>query len=49
MISQWENEASLKSYFGEQWNEAVITPSAEEFIVACWLHHFESWDQPAKG
>jgi heme-degrading monooxygenase HmoA len=44
MVSQWENEASLKAYFGEQWNQAVITPSAERFIVACWLHHYESWE-----
>jgi heme-degrading monooxygenase HmoA len=45
MISHWENEASLKAYFGEEWNQAVITRGAEKFIVACWLHHFESWDQ----
>ncbi len=43
MISQWENEACLKAFFGEQWNEAVITPRAAEFIVACWLHQYESW------
>jgi len=45
MISQWQNQESLKSFFGDNWNEAVITPSAEKFIVACWLHHFESWEQ----
>lgn len=44
MVSQWENEAALKAYFGENWNEAVITPRAEEFIVACWVHHYESWE-----
>ncbi len=45
MISHWENEASLKAYFGEEWNQAVITRGAEKFIVACWLHHYEPWDQ----
>ena len=45
MISQWKDEESLKAFFGEHWNEAVITPRAQEFIVACWLHHYESWDQ----
>ena len=43
MISQWQNQESLQSFFGDKWNEAVITPSAEKFIVASWLHHFESW------
>ena len=44
MVSRWDNEESLKAYFGERWNEAVITPRAEAFIVACWLHHYESWE-----
>lgn len=44
MISQWKDEESLKAFFGDRWNEAVITPRAEEFIEACWLHHFESWE-----
>jgi heme-degrading monooxygenase HmoA len=43
MISHWETEECLKAYFGERWNEAVITPRAEEFVVDCWLHHYESW------
>jgi heme-degrading monooxygenase HmoA len=44
MISQWQDEASLQAFFGERWDEPVITSSAEEFVVACWLHHFESWN-----
>jgi heme-degrading monooxygenase HmoA len=44
MISQWQDEASLQAFFGEQWDEPVITSGAEEFVVACWLHHFESWN-----
>jgi heme-degrading monooxygenase HmoA len=45
MISQCENEASLKTFFGEDWSRAVITRGAEKFIVACWVHHYESWGQ----
>ena|ERR1017187_7209109 len=45
MISQWENEASLKAFFGGTWNQCVVTRGGEKFIVACWVHHYESWDQ----
>ncbi len=45
MISQWESEASLKVFYGEEWNQPVITRGGEKFVVACWLHHYESWDQ----
>ena len=43
MISHWESEASLQQFYGEAWNQAVITRGAEKFVVACWLHHYESW------
>jgi heme-degrading monooxygenase HmoA len=46
MISQWESEASLKVFFGATWNQCVITRGAEKFVVACWVHHYESWDRP---
>jgi len=45
MVSQWENEESLKAFFGETWNQCVVTRGGEKFIVACWVHHYESWDQ----
>jgi hypothetical protein len=48
MISHWRSEECLKAYFGERWNETVITPRAQEFIVACWLHHYESWAKHKK-
>ncbi len=44
LISQWESEASLITYYGEEWNQAVIKRGAERFVVACWLHHYQSWD-----
>lgn len=43
MISQWENEAALKAFAGEQWNHAVIPPGMEKFVDECWVHHYESW------
>ena len=46
-ISQWENEDSLKAFFGEQWGQAAIPTGAEKYVVACWLDHFESWDYKA--
>jgi len=45
MISQCDHEPSLRVFFGDPWNQAVIAPGAERFVVACWLHHFESWEQ----
>jgi quinol monooxygenase YgiN len=44
MISQWESEASLKAFFGEEWNQALITRVTEKFVVACWVHLYESWE-----
>ena len=45
MISQWEGEASLKAFFGEECNQALITRGTEKFVVACWVHHYESWGE----
>lgn len=43
MISQWENEAALKAFAGEQWSQAVIPAGMERFVVEYWVHHYESW------
>lgn len=45
MVSQWENEAALKSFAGIQWNHAVIPHGMEKFVVECWVHHYESWTE----
>lgn len=45
MISQWENEAALKAFAGEQWNHAVIPHGMEKFVVDCWVHHYVSWTE----
>ncbi|MFM8444491.1 MAG: antibiotic biosynthesis monooxygenase family protein [Methylococcus sp.] len=45
MISQWENEAALKAFAGEQWNQAVIPTGMERFVVESWVHHHVSWTE----
>jgi hypothetical protein len=45
MITQWENEAALKAFAGEQWNHAVIPPGMKKFVVDCWVHHYVSWTE----
>jgi len=45
MISQWEDEAALIAFAGAQWNQPVIPPGMERFVVECSVHHFQSWDQ----
>lgn len=40
MISRWEDEESLRLFAGESWNEAHIPAGMEQFVVACWVHHF---------
>lgn len=44
MVSQWENEAALRGFAGEQWVHAVIPPGMKKFVIECWVHHYESWD-----
>jgi heme-degrading monooxygenase HmoA len=43
MISHWESEASLKAFFGDEWNQALIARATEKYVVACWVHLYESW------
>mgnify|MGYP003403121689 FL=1 len=47
MISQWENEAALQAFAGEEWRRAVIPPGMEKFVVECWVHHYASWQKPS--
>ena len=35
MISNWENEDSLRAFVGESWNEAHIPPGMEKFVATC--------------
>jgi heme oxygenase (mycobilin-producing) len=46
MISQWENETALIAFVGEQWNHPVIPPGMNDFVIECWVYHYESWSFP---
>jgi heme-degrading monooxygenase HmoA len=43
MISQWEDEKALTAFVGEKWNHAVIPPGMNDFVLECWVYHYESW------
>jgi heme-degrading monooxygenase HmoA len=44
MISQWENEAAIKNFAGEAWNQAHIPSGMEKFVREYWVHHYVSFD-----
>lgn len=43
MISEWENEASLIRFAGENWQQAVIPEGMERYVERCWVHHYGEW------
>lgn len=43
MISQWRDWAALIDFAGTSWNEAVIPPGMEKYLVQCWVHHYEAF------
>lgn len=43
MISVWQDEAALRAFAGEHWNQAVIPAGMEKFVSACWVHHYEQF------
>ncbi|WP_324262640.1 antibiotic biosynthesis monooxygenase family protein [Altererythrobacter sp. H2] len=49
MISQWEDEASLAAFAGENWNTAVIPPGMDKYVIACGVHHYSSWTGEESG
>jgi heme-degrading monooxygenase HmoA len=44
MISQWEDEAALAAFVGEEWNRPKIPHGMESFVEECWVHHYGSWN-----
>ncbi len=46
MITQWQDEAALKAFAGDNWNRAVIPPGMEKFVAECWVHHYGTWVLP---
>lgn len=44
MISEWQDQESLRLFAGDNWNEPVIPEGMDEFIRDCSVHHYESWN-----
>lgn len=44
MISVWKDEASLKAFAGERWNEAVIPEQMKKFFLSYSLEHYVNID-----
>ena len=44
MISKWQDEAALRAFAGDDWNQAVIPSGMEALVRECWVHHYQSWD-----
>ena len=40
-ISVWENLASIKSNFGEEWEKSYLPEGYEEIIESCSIKHIE--------
>ena len=40
-ISVWENLESIKSLFGEAWEESYLPPGYDEIIEHCSIKHIE--------
>jgi heme oxygenase (mycobilin-producing) len=43
MISHWQDEASLETFVGKEWNRPKIPQGMEKLIEECWVHHYVSW------
>ncbi len=41
MISTWEDEAAIRAFAGEHWNEPRIPKGMEMFIARCSVDHYE--------
>jgi len=44
MISEWENEAALAAFVGENWNTSVIPAEMEIYAKKHSVSHYTSWD-----
>jgi hypothetical protein len=40
MISEWEDEAGLREFAGDDWTVAHIPEEMEKFVKRCWVHHY---------
>ena len=44
MISEWESEAELEEFIGENWNASVIPDDMEKYAKNHSVSHYKSWD-----
>jgi len=44
MISRWRDEAALKSFAGDSWNNPFIPAGMERYVADCRIAHFTSWE-----
>jgi hypothetical protein len=40
--SVWNDVESIRSFAGERWQEAVITPDEEHLLKDTWISHYET-------
>jgi len=45
MISRWKDIADLEDFVGKDWNQPVIPAGMEKYVVQCWVHHYENFDE----
>jgi heme-degrading monooxygenase HmoA len=40
-VTVWQDAESIRSFAGEDWQEAVITPDEEHLLQDTWIGHYE--------
>lgn len=43
MVSRWNTAADLDQLVGKNWNQPLIPPGMERYVVQSWVHHFEDF------
>jgi heme-degrading monooxygenase HmoA len=45
-VTVWEDVESIRTFAGERWQEAVITPDEEHLLRDTWIGHYEVLPTP---
>jgi hypothetical protein len=45
-VTVWEDIESIRTFAGERWQEAVITPAEEHLLKDTWIGHYEVLPTP---
>jgi antibiotic biosynthesis monooxygenase (ABM) superfamily enzyme len=40
-VTVWQDVESIRTFAGEHWQEAVITPDEEHLLQETWIGHYE--------